>query len=161
MRKTPSHRSVRPRGDGRWRGAGPFFAVVAAATLLPLATADGLSWYSRQGYLDGAERHWRQRVADQPDDPANHQVLAATLVRDRRDPRAALPFAERAVELDPDAGLARLIYARCLWDTGSEAEAREQARAAAVISPDSFACWARWLELPSECRTQDEYALQK
>lgn len=85
---------------------------------------------------DAAIEEYRKELRRAPDHyPAMLQMAVAETTRGNA--AAALPLAERAVEVAPDAPAGRLILGRALLEAGRTARAIEQLERAATLAPQN------------------------
>ena len=89
-----------------------------------------------------AERIVRTQLANRPDDPYLHYVLAEAIrsqgaLPDSDEFRQALAAAEKAVKLQPNFALARLVLSRLYMQSGQFDRAATQAQEAIKLAPDN------------------------
>jgi arylsulfatase A-like enzyme/Tfp pilus assembly protein PilF len=116
----------------------------ARAVLEPLAGSgdaralhDLASVLSEAGDQAAAERELRRLLQRDPEDPEAHQRLALVALR-RGQPREALAFAERAVEIDDGLSLAWSYLGEASYALGEKRRALEAWERAVEIDPSNF-----------------------
>jgi tetratricopeptide (TPR) repeat protein len=95
----------------------------------------------QQGRMELAERELRQALAENPQEPWAHALLALCLLR-RDQKAAATQSAEQAVGLAPDVSFVHYVLATVLHDRNRLEEAERAALEAVRLDPDSADCYA-------------------
>jgi cytochrome c-type biogenesis protein CcmH/NrfG len=87
------------------------------------------------GWFDRAIVHYQRALAREPDQPIVLQHLGAAMLA-AGDPASAVPVLERAVELNPESGLAHLLLGTAIFNVrGSPDQVVSHARHAVTLLP--------------------------
>jgi tetratricopeptide (TPR) repeat protein len=108
----------------------------------------------QQSRTEMAEKELRRALADEPNNPMAHAVLAICL-SDREQYREATSEAEQAVALAPDASFPHYALAGVLEDRNRHKEARRAIEEAIRIDPEDADQWARLSSIELACKKWD------
>ncbi len=89
-----------------------------------------------QSRYELAEKELRRGLAEDPDDPTLHAMLAICLSEQKTQRPEALASARRAVSLSPDASHVHYVLASVLHDQDQEQQAESAAREAIRLDPE-------------------------
>ena len=110
-------------------------AAVFEAAPSPMLTLAEL--YRQAGNIDQAERWISRAIQESPDDLRAQLTMARWLLDVHNDPQAALPFVDRAAQINPDSPEVPLLRGVIAWCQGDHAQAEQIFESLALKQPSN------------------------